>query len=81
MPSILNKAPITKELRKTLPPNCVDLMIGRGESDSGIFGALWNLLGRSTGSIELAYRRGYDVGYDDGINKRKAGESLWKDGS
>lgn len=64
MPSIIHKVPIAEELRKGMPKECVDLMLG-GEAKFSILNSLYQLIGQSAGAIELAYRRGYQAGVED----------------
>jgi len=66
MPSIIHKIPIADELRESMPKHTVDLMLGSSEANSGILSTLYRLIGNMAGAIELAYRRGYEVGYEDG---------------
>ena len=73
MPSIRYKFPIAEELRKSLEGIPVkDLMLGDGtDGHAGILGTLYQLIGSLAGALELAYRRGYDVGFNDGKKKQK----------
>jgi len=82
MPSIRHKFPIADELRKSLEGIPVkDLMIGEGkDGDAGILGTLYQMIGNIAGALELAYRRGYDVGFDDAKKKRKAKPVKRRDG-
>jgi len=73
MPSIRHKFPIAEEIRKTLGHVPVrDLMLGDGkDGDAGMLGTLYQLIGNISGSLELAYHRGYDKGLAAGIKKER----------
>ena len=63
MPSMIHKVPIADELRKGMPENTVDLMLGK-EGSSSLLNKIYSLIGQTAGSIELAYRRGYEAGFE-----------------
>ena len=71
MPSAIHKKPIADELREVMPPDIVDLMLGRSAEMSGLFTRIYSLIGETAGSLELAYRRGYQAGLKDAVKKRK----------
>ncbi len=73
MPSIRHKFPIADELRQSLKGIPVrDLMIGEGkDGDAGILGTLYQMIGNIAGALELAYRRGYELGEEAERKKHK----------
>ena len=70
MPTILHKVPIADDLRKSLPKPCIDLVLGSGEANAGLLHSIYSLIGEAAGSVELAYRRGFELGHDEGYKLR-----------
>jgi len=72
MPSVIHKVPIVDELMKSLEGIPVkDLMCGGGNDGLvGIVNTLYQLIGTVAGALEVAYYRGYDIGFDDAKKKR-----------
>ena len=52
--------------RKDIPEGIKGILAGTSDSDSGVLFLAFKLINRIEGSIELAYRRGYQAGLQDG---------------
>ena len=72
MPSHIHKKPIIDEIRENHPEQTRDLILGAGASQPGLLSLLWTLMSETCGRIELAYRRGYDQGFEDGKKVSRA---------
>ena len=64
MPSQIHKKPIAGEMKKSLPQDIKDLMLGADASQPGLLSTLYGLIERTSAAIELAYRRGYQAGLE-----------------
>lgn len=53
-----------------IPEGIKDILAGRAGS-RGLIGDIFALLNRLEGSLELAYRRGYDAGIEDAAERLK----------
>jgi len=63
MPSMIHKTDIIKALRESMPPDILDLMIGR-EGVQGFLTPWYSMMNNMAGALELAYRRGYQAGQE-----------------
>lgn len=50
---------------KVFPDGIKDILGGNDSGSSGILGLAFRLIGQIQGNMELAYRRGYQAGYED----------------
>ena len=57
--------------RRDLPDGIKGLLGGTGDADAGLVYKVFNLISCVTGTLELAYRRGYQAGLDDARRKRR----------
>lgn len=51
--------------RKNFPDEIKDLLCGRGDSNAGLIYRIFRLVNEVSGSLELAYGRGYQAGGED----------------
>lgn len=64
MPTLLSKKVLIDDIRAVQVEPLVDLVLGDADSQS-ILSTWWTALNISIASLELAYRRGYQAGYED----------------
>lgn len=51
--------------RKEIPEGIKGILAGESDADSGVLFLAFKLISRIEGSVELAYRRGYQAGMED----------------
>ena len=79
MPSVVHKAALRKAIEEegNVPKEILGLVCRGQESQEGgwdLLSGWWGQLGQTIGAMELAYRRGYDVGFDAGQKAAEAEE-------
>lgn len=58
--------------RTEIPEGIKDILAGKSEADVGVLFSVFKLISRIEGSIELAWRRGYQAGTEDAKKECKS---------
>jgi len=66
--------------RNDLPDGIKDLLCGRGERDPGLLYRLFPPIANIIGTVELAYRRGYEAGLEDCGKPVRSGRKAVRNG-
>ncbi len=57
--------------RDDIPDAIKDILSGRGEAETGLLLPIFRSIGQLIGGLELAWRRGYQAGCEETIEKQK----------